>query len=140
MNNPQKERLAQFITYLGVSNSQFERIANIGSSTSTKMNVGLSKKSIASICSAFPTLNRKWLEDGTGDMLQNPNQNAENIEIDNNDNVGINLSNSKIGLNMSNRDYMEIIKGYQAQIKELNRQIIEKDARIKQLTDKLLGL
>lgn len=70
--NGLKLRLSQFIDYLNISISAFERQSGISTGMVAKKDVGLSKMSINKICNAFPILNRKWLETGEGEMLNSP--------------------------------------------------------------------
>lgn len=140
-----QDRVAKFLTLQNLSMQKFERKCNLGVGSISKLTAKSYATTYAKISNAFPQLNMNWLKTGEGQML-NPatSQHAEDIEVINSEDTKINTNNSKInkrkGSATSNADLMEIIKDYQKQIQDLTQQVKEKDARIQQLTDKLLGL
>lgn len=64
-----KQRLVEFIKYVGVSQSAFERMCGMsnGYVNNLKNTMGVTK--LQSVLSAFPALNGEWLLYGKGEML-----------------------------------------------------------------------
>ena len=139
-----QDRLQKFLTSIDLPMQHFERKCGIGQGLGSKLSLKSYATTFKRIEDAYPQLNMDWLKTGEGEML-NPNtsQRAEDIEINNSEEIEINTNNSKINKrkdSTANTDLMEIIKDYQKQVRELTQQVKEKDARIQQLTDKLLGI
>lgn len=105
----------------------FENQCGIAQGTVNKMTDRSRLRTLEKIRLRFPQLNMEWLKSGKGEMLNEPILPLEDVAI-------------TLNSGISKHDAMEIIRDYQRQIQELKQQIIEKDARIQQLTDKLLGL
>lgn len=143
--NTLQDRLQSFIASLDKSVLSFENQCGIAPGTVSKMTEKSRLRTLEKISKQYPQLNMDWLKTGEGQML-NPTttQHAEDIEVSNSEDTEINTSNSKISKRTdsasSNADLMEIIKDYQRQVQDLTQQVKEKDARIQQLTDKLLGI
>lgn len=65
-----KERLLQFISYLGLDKSVFEREAGLANGFVDKTNSRMRKTSLNAITGRWPQLNGDWLMSGEGDMLR----------------------------------------------------------------------
>ena len=77
-NQTVKDRLKDFIKYLGIGQSKFEKKCNLsnGYINNSKGNFGASK--LEYILKLHPELNREWLLYGEGDMLKSSiNQEGE---------------------------------------------------------------
>lgn len=64
-----KERLIQFIEYLGISRSAFERKCKLSNGFVDKANDKIRESSLQMIANAYPELNLVWLQTGYGEML-----------------------------------------------------------------------
>lgn len=75
-----KQRLVEFIKYVGVSQSAFERMCGMsnGYVNNLKNTMGVTK--LQSVLSAFPTLNGEWLLYGKGEML-NSNTDSSVVQV-----------------------------------------------------------
>lgn len=67
-----KERLIEFIDYLNVSKSAFERKCKLSNGFVDKSNDKIRDSSLQMIASAYPELNILWLQTGYGEMLLEP--------------------------------------------------------------------
>ena len=110
--------------------------ANIISNIKRKKS-GISRKVYDKIIMAFPEINKKWLSDGEGDMLNNSinqsivgnnNENCQNIGNNNNDDIP-----AWVNVLLSEKD--ERIKEKDERIKEKDERIKEKDERIAELKE-----
>lgn len=63
------ERILQFIEYLGISISEFERNCNLSNGAVSKMGNNTRRSTINKIYNVYPQLNTDWLLTGKGDML-----------------------------------------------------------------------
>lgn len=63
------ERILQFIVYLGISVSEFERSCNLSNGAVSKMGDNTRRSTLNKICNVYPQLNIDWLLTGKGDML-----------------------------------------------------------------------
>ena len=75
-----KERLIEFIDYLGIEKSVFERRCGLSNGFVDKAGDNTRTSSLDKISNTFPELNVTWLRTGTGEMLTN-----EKIKKDTND-------------------------------------------------------
>lgn len=64
-----KERLIEFIDYLNISKSAFERKCKLSNGFVDKSNDKIRDSSLQMIASAYPELNISWLRTGAGNML-----------------------------------------------------------------------
>ena len=64
-----KERLIEFIDYLNISKSAFERKCKLSNGFVDKSNDKIRDSSLQMIASAYPELNISWLRTGSGNML-----------------------------------------------------------------------
>ena len=63
------ERILQFIGYLGISVSEFERNCDLSNGAVSKMGDNTRRSTINNIYNVYPQLNTDWLLTGNGDML-----------------------------------------------------------------------
>jgi hypothetical protein len=116
-----KERLLEFLAYLGMGQTKFEE--NIGLSRGLINNIkgGISSNTINKISSKYPELNTDWLVSGDGEMIKNSQQIGD---VSNSTVVGANVSGN--GNQITNNDIagmIELQKGYQDMIKKSQEQI-----------------
>lgn len=75
-----KDRLLQFIDYLGISVSEFERTAKMSNGAVSKTTNKMRASTMKSIKDSFPLLNMEWLRSGVGEMLiMQPQRSVTNI-------------------------------------------------------------
>ena len=124
-----KERLNTFLASIKMSKNQFERKINAGSGWVSKLKDKISDDKLKDISENFPNLNLNWLQYGIGEMLINPSNVGNIINI--NKNTG---NNNAIGdnNNITNCD-IEIIK---TQAETISKQ----QDTISKLTEMLLNL
>ncbi|MBD5223872.1 MAG: hypothetical protein HDS71_07485 [Bacteroidales bacterium] len=122
--NPLQERLQAFLNIEDITVRAFERQCDIKAGTASKMTEKSYGTTFYKIAKAFPQLNIEWLKTGEGEML---NSLSSKPSID--------IKDVEDSFNDSNvlDKFLDIIREKDRQIEELNQ-------RIKQLTDKLLGL
>lgn len=122
--NPLQERLQAFLNIEDITVRAFERQCDIKAGTASKMTEKSYGTTFHKIAKAFPQLNIDWLKTGEGEML---NSLSSKPFID--------IKEVEDSFNDSNvlDKFLDIIREKDRQIEELNQ-------RIKQLTDKLLGL
>ena len=122
--NPLQDRLRTFVGTLGVSVQEFERQCGIKAGTASRMTEKSYGTTFHKIAKAFPQLNIEWLKTGVGEMLNSlpskPLIDIKDVEDSFNDS--------------------SVLEKFLSIIQEKDRQIEELNQRIKQLTDKLLGL
>ena len=70
METSVKQRLTQFLKYLGISQRQFERSVGLGNGYITNMSKGLGVEKTSTIKEVYPQLNIGWLLSGEGEMLR----------------------------------------------------------------------
>lgn len=68
-----KERLQQFVEYLGISNRKFCRSIGVSPAYIATMVAGIGREKLRTIQTVYPMINLDWLEKGEGDMLINEN-------------------------------------------------------------------
>lgn len=73
-----KERLKLYIKEKGLSQSKFEKMANLSNGFVNNISKGIGSEKLQSIFCNFPDLNRDWLLTGEGSMLTSININLEN--------------------------------------------------------------
>lgn len=66
-----KDRLLEFIAYLGVSNYAFEKAVGLSNGYVRSLNGAIGADKLLDICRAYPQLSRDWLLTGVGDMVVN---------------------------------------------------------------------
>lgn len=121
---PFQERLNKFLTSEDISMRAFERQCDIKAGTGSRMTEQSYRTTFQKIAQHYPQLNIEWLKTGEGDMINHahskPLIDIKDVEDSFNDSSVL-------------EKFLEIIQEKDRQIEELNQ-------RIKQLTDKLLGL
>ncbi|MDE7427553.1 MAG: hypothetical protein K2M79_07120 [Muribaculaceae bacterium] len=119
-----QDRLKAFIASMDMSVLAFENECGMSQGTVNKMTDKSRPRTLEKIRTHFPQLSMKWLIDGEGEMLislpSKPLINIKDVEDSFNDS------------NVLDK-FLDIIREKDRQIEELNQ-------RIRQLTDKLLGL
>lgn len=75
-----KDRIIQFINYLGMNTRQFERSIGASNGYINSMRKGAGLRKIEQILSSYPQLSRTWLLTGEGDMIKEPENTDENID------------------------------------------------------------
>ncbi|WP_018629249.1 S24 family peptidase [Niabella aurantiaca] len=68
--SPFKQRILDFISYLGISQEDFQDKAGLSNGAVNNINKGMREESINKILTAYPELNKVWLLTGIGDMIQ----------------------------------------------------------------------
>lgn len=64
------ERILQFIDYLNIPVSEFERSCNLSNGAVSKMGDNTRRSTLNKICNTYPQLNIDWLLTGKGDMVK----------------------------------------------------------------------
>lgn len=70
MKSTVKERLIDFITYLGISKREFEGRCGLSSRYVSNISVSVGADKLRTISAIFPELNTEWLLTGEGEMLK----------------------------------------------------------------------
>lgn len=65
-----KERLLEFIAYLGVSVKEFERSCGRPNGFVNNMRDNMSVKTLGEVSARYPSLNTAWLITGEGEMIR----------------------------------------------------------------------
>ncbi|MCX4259510.1 MAG: hypothetical protein OSJ34_07305 [Muribaculaceae bacterium] len=65
-----KERIRQYIDYLGISTAEFERTAQIGNGLISKPATQMRSSTLRLISDAYPDLNMDWIRKGRGEMIK----------------------------------------------------------------------
>ena len=65
-----KERIKQYIEYLGISTSEFERTAGLGNGSISKPTARMQSSTIRLIGEAYTDLNTDWVKTGRGEMIK----------------------------------------------------------------------
>ena len=97
---------ADFASKIGVARSQFSEILNGKRKITEKL--------VNRIHDLYPNLNREWLINGDGEMLNGVIQNNEN---------GDNIHGNSVTVNKSEGDYLEIIKSLTSQLTKSQEQM-----------------
>lgn len=124
------ERIEELLKYSGKNVSEFSRFVGFKTPQAVRELIKGNTKSLSDdakskLLIAFPNLNKEWLLNGMGQMIATPQTKPSLIDIKD-------VEDSFNDSNVLNK-FLEIIRDKDKQIEELN-------ARVKQLTDKLLGL
>lgn len=78
-----KERLTEFLSYLGIGQNKFEERVGIARGYVNKMSGNMTMKILDKISAVYPELNTNWLKTGEGEMLKPVGQTVK-IGRDNN--------------------------------------------------------
>lgn len=73
-----KDRLSEFIAYLGLNNSTFEKKCGLSNGYIRNFKGNLGTQKLEDILKAFPQLNKDWLLFGKGSMLADSENQPEN--------------------------------------------------------------
>lgn len=65
-----KDRLLQFIKYLGITISKFESTVGLSNGAVSRTNDNMRQRTVDAIAAAYPQLNTRWLLTGEGDMIR----------------------------------------------------------------------
>lgn len=91
------KRISDFINYLGISVSEFERTCDLSNGAVSKMGDNTRVSTIDKISKSYPQLNTDWLRTGKGEML---NDNFQKVgDISNSRVSGVNVSGNDIQIN-----------------------------------------
>lgn len=74
-----KDRLSEFIAYLGLNNSTFERRCGLSNGYIRNVKGNLGTQKLEDILKEFPQLNKEWLLFGKGSMLIDSENQPENL-------------------------------------------------------------
>lgn len=123
------ERINALLDYSGMNMSKFSRYVGFKTPQAIRELKAGNTKSLSDdaktkLLIAFPNLNEQWLLTGEGEML---NESAHRALIDVKD-VEDSFNDSAVL-----KEFLDIIKNKDKQIEELNN-------RVRQLTDRLLGI
>ena len=100
-----KERLIEFLAYLGIGQNKFERAVGFSTGFVNKVGDSIREANLAKITRAYPELNISWLKTGEGDMIRK----ADIIQIaDRNSIIGHGSTNISVAL--PEKGYQKIIK------------------------------
>ena len=122
--NTLQDRLKAFIASMDMSVLSFENECGMSQGTVNKMTDKSRPRTLEKIRAHFPQLSMKWLIEGEGEMLRSlPSKPL------------IDIKDVEGSINDSS-----VLDKFLTIIREKDRQIEELNQRVKQLTDKLLGL
>lgn len=76
-----KDRLLQFIGYMGLDIAAFERSVGLSNGAVHKMGEGTRASTIDKISEIYPILNAAWLKTGVGEMLQSEERSEKTISV-----------------------------------------------------------
>ena len=65
-----KDRLLEFLAYLGIGQTKFEQLTGLSRGLVDKMSDGITARTINKISKVYPELNIVWLQTGEGQMLK----------------------------------------------------------------------
>lgn len=122
MDDNVKNRLLQFLKYLGIGQNQFEKNVGIasGSVAQSKGNFGINI--IKKIALAYPQLNIEWLIFGNGEMLKSGS--GDTIISGGGDVVSRNYGKVNIERNADD-ELQKTVSDLKKQVSELKKQIEE---------------
>ena len=98
-----QDRIRQFISYIGLTVSEFEGKAGLSNGSVSKMGDGTRRTTIDKISNSFPELSKVWLLTGEGEMLtadapvvEQRKQESEGGSLDGFDNLGVSLPDCEV--------------------------------------------
>lgn len=131
-----RERIKEFIAYLGITQVQFERSIGVSKGYVNGLADSLPPKKIAIIEAQYPQLRRDWLLYGDGSMLK-VGENHTTIYLEN-------VGNFQVGANVNDTASPDIVErllslmeGQMATIREQQAALSSQQAAILNLTRKL---
>lgn len=120
-----KDRLSEFIAYLGLNNSTFEKRCGLSNGYIRNFKGNLGTQKLEGILKEFPQLNKEWLLFGKGSMLIDSENQPENpVEEQPQDRT------------MLDRLFA-IVESQKDDINTLIQLVKEKDSKIEELIDEL---
>jgi hypothetical protein len=78
--SPIKERISQYVDYIGLSEREFYTLTGIGRGTLGN-NSSMTEKTLSKLFAKFPDLNKNWVYTGQGKMLNDYDNKTEKIII-----------------------------------------------------------
>jgi hypothetical protein len=123
-----KERLIEFLAYLGMGQTKFEEKVGLSRGFVNTLKNNLTIKTLTKITDAYPELNTEWLKTGEGEMLRNININ----DIKGNGNTSVAGNGNQI-TTANITEMLELQKGYQEMIKTGQSQLSESQSQINRL-------
>ena len=120
-----KERLVEFIEFLKIPVSQFEKKCGLSNGYVNKIRNNLGSKKLSDILTQFPQLNKVWLLTGEGEMLN------QNMQIGD----GTNIAGDKNSVNESRtvEMFLKEIAAQRRLAEKKDEQIEKKDEQINRL-------
>lgn len=76
-----KERLIEFIDYLNIPISKFEKECDMSNGYISSMRKGLGSQKLNNVLNKYPELNREWLLYGEGEMINQNIQTGDGTNI-----------------------------------------------------------
>lgn len=135
--NTQRERLYEFIDFIGYSVREFERELGVSNGTIRHLGDTLSANVKQKVSAKFPQLSQVWLLTGRGDMLM-PIPQTTNVNVDMGDSIHHNsapvVARGAQNVTVDADDKDKIIAEQQAEIKALKEQISDLTKSILNLT------
>jgi hypothetical protein len=128
-----KERLIEFLAYLGVGQNTFEKKVEISNGYISHSKGSIGSEIVSKISEKYPELNTEWLMTGKGEMLKN---NQQIGDITHSTVVGANVNGN--GINITNNNFSEMIelqKGYQELLKKKDEHISDLILIVNKLTN-----
>ena len=114
-----KERLTEFLSYLGIGHTKFEEKVGLSRGLISKVKGNISLNSLKKITDRYPELNENWLRTGEGEMIKS---NHQRNEVQNNSGIaGIQGDENQItnGSNELHKTYLEMLRKKDEQIDRL---------------------
>lgn len=79
-NSPFKQRISQFVEYLGISKREFYNITGISRGT-IENETGITEDTLAKLFATYKDLSREWILLGTGEMIKKVEGGKHEINI-----------------------------------------------------------
>lgn len=129
-----KDRILQFIDYLHVPVSQFEKKCGMANGYVKNISKGISAEKLSAIIKAYPILNPEWLMTGEGQML-NPSAGV-NVDVDLSSGKHVQSPHTEIIGDSAQAAAMQAkIEALEAQVKSLEADKV----KLMNLLDKCIG-
>lgn len=108
-----RDRLKAYITYIGISVSQFQKNAGVSNSFVASIDQSIAPKTQVKISTAFPDLNMGWLLTGEGEMLRSGGihqtiaESTGSVNIAHTSAERININNQKQEKSMESSEFLQ---------------------------------
>ena len=122
METSVKERLIKYLSYKGISKSEFGRRIGVSNAFVTSIKNSISPEKLQAIGNTFPDLDIQWLVTGSGTMLKDP------YTVNGDGNV---VNSQNFSYEGTTAELIRIIKDQQAQIGKLIDTIADLSRKIK---------